>query len=87
MTDFTDEDVQRGVAWTQAAFPNDAAWMVEDDVRGILAAVLPEYAKRVRAQALRQAADTLDANDGPVSRMLVAAWLRARADAEEGNDD
>jgi hypothetical protein len=46
----------------------------------VLAAVLPEYAKRVRAEALREAADDLPFLSIPAQ----VAWLRARADAEEG---
>ena len=75
MTDFTEEDVQRGVD----AFPGVGVewWAIE----GVLAAGLPEYAKRVRAEALREAADAGDRNGHDVD------WLYSRADAEEGKRD
>jgi len=72
MSDFTDEDVRRGVA----ASP----YLAEPVVRVILAAVLPEYRKRV----LREAADAIPAAQTDDPYDAAGDWLRARADAEEG---
>jgi hypothetical protein len=85
MSDFTDEDVQRA-SDTLNAVTNGGMYDPMGVAQVVLAAVLPEYDKRVRAQALREAADDLD----------MAVWkcwedhnkavrlVRARADAEEG---
>jgi len=92
MTDFTDEDVAIGAA------ADRAAWRDLDEgidlfgksaheytARTILAAVLPAYTARVRAEALREAADDWGhmsrGNNTPEGEW----WLRARADAEEGD--
>lgn len=75
MSDFTDEDVQRGV---RAANQWDVPDRIEDEIHAALAAVLPEYAKRVRVDALREAADAI------ATEPWVKEWLRARADTEEG---
>jgi len=45
---------------------------------------LRDDAKRVRAEALREAAADLYSDDGPGNLLSTATWLRARADAEEG---
>ena len=79
---FTDEDVATGAAeirrnrWT-----DPPEWIV----RHVLAAVLPAYRARVRAEVLRQAADAIDAKpELRPKRRVDCDWLRARADAEEG---
>jgi len=88
MTDFTDEDVERGWDALEAAHEatyhvHAAECCIETDkyVRSVLAAVLPEYAKRVRAEALREAADDLVPADVWTPEECIR-WLRARADAE-----
>jgi hypothetical protein len=42
------------------------------------------YDRWVRAEALREAADDLEAAGGDYYSAQTEAWLRARADAEEG---
>jgi len=82
VTDFIDEDVQRGAdAFRTAWHGPDGIRTDEEAIEIILAAVLPSYTARVRAEALREAADAwcCHDHDGP-----VAPWLRARADSEEG---
>jgi len=97
MSDFTDEDVERArrvCAKYAPSAESDTRLMAED----ILAAVLPEYAKRVRAEwdneifdypsmrakVLREAADDLDAGLPTQWKARAGDWLRARANAEEG---
>lgn len=87
MSDFTDEDVQRGLFALDTA---DAGYLVQrghvdrDMVRTVLAAVLPAYAKRVRAEALREAAHAAGVRiTAPFAGWEWASWLRARADAED----
>ena len=87
MTDFTDEDVltreERAIAY--AASTADA-----DQICDAFRAVLPAHDRRVRAEALREAADHLEreaakeAWDQQGGLIGAAIWLRARADAEEG---
>ena len=86
MTNFTDnEDMQRGMAslrWMSRAQRRLAT-------RSVLAAVLPEYRARVRAEALREADEAIfDAishtDHSPDTLARVGRILRARADAEEG---
>jgi hypothetical protein len=79
MSDFTDEDV---TTFLEAASDLWEEGHFTLGTRAGLAAVLPEYAKRVRAEALRDAAAEVDArhwwrNDGK----SFSRWLRARADA------
>jgi hypothetical protein len=101
MSDFTDEDVQRGAEaaffsdmigghhnglFTWDSIPEEGRENYRTMMRHVLAAVLPEYRKRVRAEALREAADALPM-DGPLhimDRQVHQDFLRARADAEEG---
>jgi hypothetical protein len=78
MTDFTDEDVQRGVD----ALAASRLFGSQPEVVCVLAAVLPAYAKRVRAEALREAADWMESPAGAYDPE-IAKWLRARADQEE----
>jgi len=62
VSDVTDEDVDRGRdAWNSgflagATSQPPSRWIVET----VLAAVLPEHDKRVRAEVLREAAEMLD---------------------------
>ena len=76
MSTVTDEDVQlaakmiRLVGRTQGAWPEDAA-------REALAAVLPEYAKRVRADLLRELIEQ------PV-HPLTREWLLSVLERVEG---
>jgi len=83
MSDFTDEDVT-------AVDSVLGMWGIrkqrEDIAANVLAAVLPAYAKRVRAEALREAAEDYWRQLCP-DYGFVAAWLRARADGEGGNDE
>jgi len=81
---FTDKDVERGAkavterSWVIDLSPNGPDWKVNH--RGVaekvLAAVLPAYAKRVRAEALREAAEGLDriaaaAGYGPLADVVA----------------
>jgi hypothetical protein len=91
MTDFTDEDVQRGADALNRFAEHH---LNESRARVALAAVLPEYAKRVRAEALREAADNMDTDIVPAYSHHALGWndgvrhvqitVRAQADAEEG---
>jgi hypothetical protein len=91
----TDDDVQRGadaLRYSDALTGNDDgtpthyvvdAENVEYLTAVILAAVLPAHDERVRAEALREAADDLATL---TNRVSVARWLRARAE-QIGADD
>ena len=57
-------------------------WVIEQ----IEAAVLPAYTARVRAEALREAADVFTASND-LGQQQAAAYLRARADTEEDKCD
>jgi len=83
MSDFTDDDVQRG-AEAIADYVGEERFGYEPHARVVLAAVLPEYAKRVRAEALRDAADDLDMAVWQCwgDRAKAVSLVRARADAE-----
>ena len=68
----------------KARYPEPCTCLNETAL-SILAAVLPAHDKRVRAEALREAADDLPM-DGPLhimDRQVHQDFLRARADAEE----
>jgi len=84
MSDFTDEDVQRGVeALRSISGTHLGDGFCREGAAAILVAVLPEYRKRV----LREAADWWATNGDQQAKETwaeVSAWLRARADAEEG---
>jgi len=83
MTDFTDDDVAAAQSAWRQVFGGYAAG---EEIETVLAAVLPEYRKRVRADALREAADWWATNGDQQAKETwaeVSAWLRARADAEE----
>ena len=83
-SDFTDEDVQRGArAWIAMDSVGSGRAVGRSASRAVLAAVLPEYAKRVRAEALREAAEDLWRTDVAGYNGPAIARLRARADAEE----
>jgi DNA-binding FadR family transcriptional regulator len=90
VTDFTNEDVERGAEAWDALMGNRYGIEAVDELRGevecILAAVLPEHDKRVRAEALREAADWWRTPDAPgrAYSLEIADWLRALSDAEEG---
>jgi len=83
MSDFADEDIQRG----RNALPQ--SFLLPSEVAAVLAAVLPEYRKRVRAEALREAADVFTAMQADPEQMDPWYWtdsadiLCVRADAEE----
>jgi hypothetical protein len=57
MTDFTDEDVRQVAKMLWEMGVSSSHVVCEARALDILAAVLPEYAKRVRAEELREAAD------------------------------
>jgi hypothetical protein len=94
MTDYTDEDVQRA-SDTLNAVTNGGMYDPRGVARAVLAAVLPEYRRRV----LREAADVIEGSPLPpvpatymktdfiagyeVADALTVEMLRARADAEE----
>ena len=87
MSDFTDEDVQRAESALAEYRPHMDALVRARIVGTILAAVLPEHDKRVRAEAYQEAADERHAiseawNAGTSG---IQTWLRARADAEESS--
>jgi hypothetical protein len=89
MADFTDEDVQRGARAATGYLDAVTAseWDERDLASSVLAAVLPEYAKRVRAEALREAADDLalwlyEVNMPDDVITATCAWLRLRARAD-----
>jgi hypothetical protein len=96
MTDSTDEDVERAAAaawssegvaihgaapWDRQTEPRREAYRI--GIRAGLAAVLPAYRARVRAEALREAVDALDQSEWYTVDQAVE-FLRgyARADAE-----
>jgi len=79
MSDFTDDDVQRG-AEAIADYVGEERFGYEPHARVVLAAVLPEYRKRVLREAADELALRIGRSDG------TPAWLRARADAEEAAD-
>jgi hypothetical protein len=89
VSDFTDEDVQRGAeayaGWLEHGAPHASAEWEEAVAVAVLTAVLPAYTARVRADALREAADAYEreGNYDYYSREQTRNWLRARADAEE----
>jgi hypothetical protein len=93
VTDFTDEDVTVGAAAYRAAWRDLGEGIDlfgktahEYAARKILAAVLPAYRARVRAEVLREAADawTEQKKDDWLEAVDPELWLRARADAIEG---
>ena len=76
MTDYTEEEVEGGAA----------ACGSRECSRDVLAAVLPEHDKRVRAEVLREAADDLGMAVWKcwADRSMAVRLVRGRADAEEG---
>jgi hypothetical protein len=81
MSDFTEADVDRGVAalWAKQ-YPYSA-----DLVDCVLTAVAPAMRDRWRAEALREAAD--DYVKSQNSALVPTFWLRRRADDIEGGGD
>jgi hypothetical protein len=73
---FTDEERSRISDILGSTESSHHPWVIDQ-----IEAVLPAYARRVRAQVLRDAADQWEfAYTDPD----VLRWLRARVDAEEG---
>ena len=91
--DFTDEEERRGADALNLA-SNGGIYDPLLHARAVLAAVLPEYTARVRAEVLREAADAMDIDivdaHGPHAQgwndgvRHVQITVRARADALEG---
>jgi hypothetical protein len=81
---FTNEDVQRG-AEALAEYVGEDRFGYEPHARAVLDAVLPAYAKRVRAETLREAADEVRTlavngeNDG-------LTWTPGNAETEVYNE-
>jgi len=82
-SDFTDEDVTAARKAMEAEWNTDRATR-QESVAAALAAVLPDYRARVRAEVLRETITELEKVG--LHHMLLD-WLRARADAEGGNDE
>jgi len=86
MADFTIEDVQRGADVIYGVRYGGSMTAAENLVDAILAAVMPAHDKRVRAEALREAANAVTEKTWLAYPWdeHVRRWLRARANAEEG---
>ncbi len=92
MSDFTDEDVTAYQDLCLAGVdPHNmvshgqegvAGWIERCSICGLFD--LTEHDKRVRAEALREAADDLARSAATDAEERITLWLRARADAEEG---
>jgi len=87
MTDFTDEDVQRGAEAIYGVRFDGSMTEAEGLAQSVLAAVLPTYAKRVRAEFAQQILDGIERDAWGSGDIAVICWhevAEARADAEEG---
>jgi len=92
MSDFTAEDVQRGADALVSKYRprSDLHGFWTEASADVLAAVLPEYAKRVRedmgldAEQYRLGWEKGNQRGRVEALREAAALLRARADAEEG---
>ena len=90
MSTFTDEDVQEGYCrpdahhWRSQMQPSYLGWVRYCAECGLFD--LSDHDKRVRAEALREAASVVfeQSIDGVTGNGYVVDWLYVRADAEEG---
>lgn len=103
MTLHNDDDLQRGAEAVCNAKGGDPCADCLEIVEGALDAVLPAYTARVKAEALREAADAIEPNkphiptsDDPKRRTRIIErctwnaaqrWLRARADVIDPQPD